>query len=414
MQKGILVDLLPVLPGGLNGGAKIMVIDLLKNMFKLRPHIQWTLLIQHGMEKELSELSMSNVHFMILNESPFTFIYNFTFFFIRKLRKKTPLPNYIHLKFLKIINYIRPYAIKKIKNLDYGLLFCPFTDPVFHKKNIPTVSIVYDLQYMTYPFFFDLDDLTHRQQVIKNACSRATHLITISEYTRSKLLEKQKLPAHKITTIPICLGDRLKINFYSMHILNKYQLKAKNYLIYPANYWKHKNHEMLIKAFEMVLRETNTPFQLVFTGAICERQKFLKDVVKKMNLDESILFLDYVSNKELASLIKNSISLVFPSLYEGFGMPIIEAMTLGVPVICSNTTSLPEVAGNAAFLFIPQDLGSIKNAIIQIITESDRRKHMIKKGYSRAQKYSDVQMMAKNYLEIFEYCTHRSSLAVKE
>ncbi|MDQ5884608.1 MAG: hypothetical protein QG556_948, partial [Pseudomonadota bacterium] len=286
--------------------------------------------------------------------------------------------------------------------LQFDLLFCPFTEPVFHQKNIPTVAIIYDLQYLTYPSFFEFEDLLNRKYTMQHACQKSTALVAISEYSRKRTLETQNISEEKIKTIPICLSQRLDNCLMSDNIFKKYHLQSQKYFIYPANFWKHKNHEMLILAFQLFLEKVDEDFKLVLTGAPCERQGFLKEVVYRKNLESSILFLDYVSNDELALLMKNSLALVFPSLYEGFGMPVVEAMALGVPVLSSNTTSLPEVAGSAALLFDPKDLDSIVNAFLSMLRDTSLRTSMIEKGYQQAHQFSNVERMAYEYLELFK------------
>ncbi len=400
--KNILVDLLPVLPGGLNGGAKVMVLDLLKTMCQLAPETQWTLLIQPGVEQDLSALNLPNVNFYKISKSPFSLSYRFPLLLLNKMRQHLSLPNFIYGKLFKQLEWLRIHTTPKLKGVVYDLLFCPFTDPVFHQKNIPTVSIIYDLQYLSYPMFFSFDELLHRNQVIKHACSKASKLVAISDYSKNRTLETQKLSENKIKAIPISLSKRLEDKLNPSKTLEKYQLIAQKYLIYPANFWKHKNHEMLLLAFQQAIREANLDIKLVLTGAPCERQKFLKNAVEKQGLSDRVIFLDYVSNDELASLLKNSLALIFPSLYEGFGMPIVEAMALGVPVLCSNVTSLPEVAGDAAILFTPQSLDSMKKAIMEVYENHSQREEMIHKGYQQAKQFSDVHQMAKDYLDVLE------------
>ncbi len=401
-RKIILVDLLPVLPGGLNGGAKLMIMDLLKSMIDLTDEYEWYFCVRSGVEQELSILKHPNVHSFVMDSIPFQFPFKVGRAILSILRKRSYISNYLYRVFLAILNSRCFYKVKLPHQLQFDLLFCPFTEPVFHQKNIPTVAIIYDLQYLTYPSFFEFEDLLNRKYTMQHACQKSTALVAISEYSRKRTLETQNISEEKIKTIPICLSQRLDNCLMSDNIFKKYHLQSQKYFIYPANFWKHKNHEMLILAFQLFLEKVDEDFKLVLTGAPCERQGFLKEVVYRKNLESSILFLDYVSNDELALLMKNSLALVFPSLYEGFGMPVVEAMALGVPVLSSNTTSLPEVAGSAALLFDPKDLDSIVNAFLSMLRDTSLRTSMIEKGYQQAHQFSNVERMAYEYLELFK------------
>jgi len=122
-----------------------------------------------------------------------------------------------------------------------------------------------------------------------------------------------------------------------------------------------------------------------------------------MNLGDRILFPGYLPNSELAALMANCTGVVFPSLYEGFGLPVIEAMAAGVPVACSNTTSLPEVAADAAILFDPRVPTQIAQAMISLVENEALRARLIQAGKQRAAEFSDPERMAREYWELFQY-----------
>ena len=181
-------------------------------------------------------------------------------------------------------------------------------------------------------------------------------------------------------------------------------LASQRYLIYPANFWKHKNHEMLLTAFGMACHGgLAADIKLVCTGAPGARQEWLMSAAHTMNLGDRILFPGYLPNAELAALMANCTGVVFPSLYEGFGLPVIEAMAAGVPVACSNTTSLPEVAADAAILFDPRVPTQIAQAMISLVKNEALRARLIQAGQQRAVEFSDGKRMAREYWELFQY-----------
>ena len=165
---------------------------------------------------------------------------------------------------------------------------------------------------------------------------------------------------------------------------------------------------MLFTAFELACKEgLDLDIKLVCTGAPGERQAWLGEVARAMNLENRILFPGYLSNTTLSELMSNSKGLVFPSLYEGFGIPVVEAMAAGIPVACSNTTSLPEVAGDAALLFDPRSPDQISRAIKSLFDDMELRDRLIRKGYIRSEEFSDLDRMAREYWELFEYASTR-------
>ncbi|MFZ3042146.1 MAG: glycosyltransferase family 1 protein, partial [Thiobacillus sp.] len=151
--------------------------------------------------------------------------------------------------------------------------------------------------------------------------------------------------------------------------------------IYPANFWKHKNHEMLLTAFGMACHDgLAADIKLVCTGAPGARQEWLVSAARAMNLGERVLFPGYLPETELAALMAQCRGVVFPSLYEGFGLPVIEAMAAGVPVACGNTTSLPEVAAGAAIMCDPRVPTQIAEAILTLVEDDTTRIQLIKAG----------------------------------
>lgn len=392
-HKNILVDLLPVLPGGTNGGAKVWVLELLQNMCAATPNTHWTILVQPNLNTDF--ISLPNVRFVAAPGYQVSILFRLSMLMLNKLENYLTLAQY--KKLYLWLDGFRMRAVKK-KQYKFDLLFCPFTDPVLYKKNIPTVTIIYDLQFLTYPEFFSYPDFLHRQQVIHRACAFATKIITISDYSKNRVIAMQKLPADKIKTIYI--GRSKQVVTTDDTILAQWDLKPQQYLIYPANFWKHKNHERLFIAFNAALREQKPQLKLVLTGAPCARQEFLKIYLQKSQLDKDIIMLDYVANDELSILLNNSLALIFPSLYEGFGMPIVEAMALGVPVLCSNVTALPEIAGDACLQFAPQSPASIKNAILEIYQNDKLRAELIQKGHQQATKFLNKQKITQEYLDI--------------
>jgi glycosyltransferase involved in cell wall biosynthesis len=128
----------------------------------------------------------------------------------------------------------------------------------------------------------------------------------------------------------------------------------------------------------------------------------ISEILSKYNLRGKVVFTNFIPDDELNVLLSNALAFVHPSLYEGFGMPVIEAMTAGVPVICSNAGSLPEVAGDAALFFDPYNVDEIAAAMKRIVEDEGLRRELIQKGYKQAAKFADADKMVDEYIEVFE------------
>lgn len=407
--KTIAVDLTPVLPGGENGGAKIFVLDLLNRLAEMKPQVQFVLLTHANSHEELVAMDRPNMRRQmvvgpVVTNSVRPILQRLASRILRhlpgRLRRVASRLGYQLNRGLKLSG-----SGSLLRDMGTDLLFCPFTAPIYFEPGIATVCTIYDLQYKTYPEFFTVEDVAHRDCTFIDACCRATALTAISDYSRDSAIVHGNLDSSRIHTIYLRMAQRIAPSIENdKAVLSRLNLTPQRYLIYPANFWKHKNHEMLLTAFGMARHEgLAADIKLVCTGAPGARQEWLKNAVHIMNLGDRVLFPGYLPNTELAVLIANCTGVVFPSLYEGFGLPVIEAMASGVPVACSNTTSLPEVAADAAILFDPCVPTQIAQAIISLVENEALRAPLIQAGLQRAAEFSDSGRMAREYWELFQH-----------
>ncbi len=406
----VAVDLTPLLPGGENGGAKIFILELLRQLREMVPQTNFVLLTQAASHDELASMDCPNMRRQMVVGPVLDNVLR-----LRLKGVASRLLPHLPGRLRRLVGHIRfrTYGVFRhgrasrslLRDLGADLLFCPFTAPTYSASGIPTVCTIYDLQFKTYPEFFAGEDLAHRKRTFIDACRRATVLTAISDYSRDSAISHGSLDAARIRTIYLRMARRL------MHgaecdklILDRLGLVTQRYFAYPANFWKHKNHEMLLTAFGMACcGGLPADIKLVCSGAPGARQAWLMSAARAMNLGDRILFPGYLANAELAALMASCTAVVFPSLYEGFGLPVIEAMAAGVPVACSNTTSLPEVAGNAAIFFDPKVPAQIAKAMITLAENEALRARLIKAGRQRAVEFSDITRMAKEYWQLFEF-----------
>jgi hypothetical protein len=208
-----------------------------------------------------------------------------------------------------------------------------------------------------------------------------------------------------VTTIHLRAAIRSDPNGIAHAILAELNLRPGRYLLYPANFWHHKNHELLFTAFGMARQQGLPPdVRLVCTGTAAEqaRQGVLANIILRMGLGQHILLPGYLNRESVACLLTNSAGIIFPSLFEGFGLPIAEAMAAGVPVACSNVTSLPEIAGEAALLFDPHVPEDVAHAMIKLVSDQDFVRGLVALGRARAAPFARLDGLAERYLNVFE------------
>ncbi len=315
---------------------------------------------------------------------------------IEKIKQLTiPRPNRIFKPLFQLVN-------DYIKNRYWGKL----TDGVFHStyfttyKNlkIPQVLTVYDMIYEKFPSFFHTKSSVEFVTQKKECIDLADAIICISENTKKDLVDYYDVDKNKIYVIYLGVSpDFKKITNKNIKekFLNKKNIK-KPYLLYVGGRDKYKNFLTFIKAY-CNLNELNLDIIVVGGGKFTEKEI---DLFKKLNIKNKIHNLDFVSNEELILLYNCATAFVFPSLYEGFGIPLLEAMACGTPVATSNSSSLPEVAGNSALYFNPKDINNMTEVIKQVILEG-RNSNRIKLGLSRVKNFT-WEKTAKETLSVYK------------
>lgn len=232
---------------------------------------------------------------------------------------------------------------------------------------------------------------------------KAERIITVSEFSKKDICQYIKYPEEKIEIIPPAVDHKLYYQNRDRSILEKYAIREnENVILYVGAEEPRKNIQLLINSFSKL--KTRVPrVKLLKVGMpnfIGVREKLLKQI-EALNLKNDIIFTGYVSEIDLAK-IYNAVDLfVFPSLYEGFGMPPLEAMACGTPVITSDTSSLPEVVGDAAVIADPYDTEGLAEKMYTLLTDQTLCKSIIKKGFARS-KVFNWDEAAKKTLEVYE------------
>jgi glycosyltransferase involved in cell wall biosynthesis len=280
--------------------------------------------------------------------------------------------------------------------------FCPFG--ALWPRPVPKPSVVslVDIQEKFFPQFFTPLDLWNRDMHYKPSTKVADQVITISEFSKNSFAKFHRISRDKIHVVYLAADEF----FYSTGTKNKEASipLPKKYIFYPANKWLHKNHDNLLKALVILKREQNLIVDCVLTGFDYPTGYPLKKKVETYELTKQVHDLGYISLDDLKYTYQNASLLCFPSFFEGFGMPLLEAMAYGCPVTCSNVTSIPEVVGDAALFFNPHDPEDIARCILKLLSDEDSANRLRKKGAERAKKFSQSKSAAK-HLEVFKMAT---------
>lgn len=265
------------------------------------------------------------------------------------------------------------YTQKEKLNLFFSLghyspHFCPF----------PTICSIMDLSYIKYPEQFTKKDLYQLTNWTKNSINNSKHIITISEFSKQEIVNFHHIDPSKITVAYPGVSPPKKISNY-------YPLDT-NYFLYLGTLKPNKNIPFLIESFSN-FHSTNQNFKLIIAGKKGWLFNEIFKTIKKLNLEQQIIFTDYITESKKWALLKKAKALIIPSLYEGFGIPAIEAMSVGTPVIASNTSCLPEIVGKAGILIDPTKKKQLTQAMFEVLKPKIKQ-NLTKLGLLQASRFT--------------------------
>jgi glycosyltransferase involved in cell wall biosynthesis len=254
-----------------------------------------------------------------------------------------------------------------------------------------SVVTIHDCIHLMFPQYLP-GRLAHgyAKASISLAAMRSTRVLTVSESSKRDILRFVDAPAEKIDVIYNAYDERFGVEPREedvVRVRERYQLHDE-FVLYAGNVKPHKNLERLIRAFDLVRKRGLDHLKLVLIGDDISKYAALRRAVHQYQLHKYVRFLGYLPEETLAVLYRLAGVFVFPSLYEGFGLPPLEAMASGTPVVTSNVSSLPEVAGDAAVLVDPYDPQAIADGIYRVLTDEDLRVSLTRKGLARARQFS--------------------------
>jgi glycosyltransferase involved in cell wall biosynthesis len=270
------------------------------------------------------------------------------------------------------------------------VLFSPLFTALFHEPRVPHVAIAYDFQELSFPQFFDEREL-RRRAAFRADLLRADRVVAISSATRDDAVARAGLQPGKVVVVPPIVGAPLALLDAAQvaATLAGLGLVPGGFAFYPANYWPHKNHERLLAAAARA-RGRVPGLHFVLCGALDDARTALAARADALGLRESVRLLPYIGSRDVAALLQGARFLVYPSLFEGFGIPVLEAMGLGTPVTCSRLPSLREIAGDDALFFDPADEVSIADALELLWTGEETRRRLAAGGRARAATWAAI------------------------
>jgi len=337
--------------------------------------------------KEFSKLENKLEFIVVLNNNakPYMEDIKFPKNFLLKYITSYVSPDYYskgHFFRLLYSNFLSIYKPDLIFNTSqFESIFLPCKQTITIHDVIPLLFREFHIrQYFYYKY------------LLKIALNNVSSIISPSKHTKELLEKFYKIPCDKIHVVYHGIS-----NEYLKEAKNYNSSKRRNYILYVGRISPTKNVIGLLKAFKIIQEKIDCKLVIAGTG----QKKFIEEIHKMDLLSDKVLLKGYVTNEEVLDLYKNASLFVFPSLYEGFGLPPLEAMACGCPTVVSKVASLPEVCGDASYYVDPYDIESIADGIYKVLTDENLRNSLIKKGLERVKLFS-WEKTAKETLKVIE------------
>lgn len=383
------------------GGIFTYTVGILKELIKSTEIEKVYVITSNEVNEKFKEiLSDSKLQVVNINRNDFSvklklYVYFLLLTFSILLRKIIPSIKLIESLF-HISNKINPYTKVLMEN-NLSVFHVPVQYSPVYKINVPVIITMHDLQEYHYPEFFSVREKIHRKINNQLAIFCSDNIIVSFKHVKDDILKYFRINSNKVSVCPPPFSESwfLSKDESTWEMLSsRFGLKQK-YLLYPAATWKHKNHLSLIRVLKK-LREQEKDISLVCTGNKTEYFKEIQSLIDELDLSKAVHFLGIVPEEDLIGLYKNSSLVVIPTLYEAGSGPLYEAMRYGIPVVCSNVTSLPETMGSSEFMFNPNNSEEMLTRIKKGLFDEEFRKRNVQNSRDR------MKILEKNnYAECF-------------
>jgi glycosyltransferase involved in cell wall biosynthesis len=268
------------------------------------------------------------------------------------------------------------------------LIHFPFQDAF--TTEIPSLYQPHDLQHLHLPELFSGWERARREAIYRTHCERAALVVAMTSWGRRDFIESYALPPEKVTVVP---GGSVLREYPAPTPADLDRLRSRlelpdSFLLYPAQTWPHKNHENLLEALARIRDESGVTIPLVCPGKQTRHYRRIRELVDRLRLAGTTSFPGFVSSLELRGLYELGTALVFPSRFEGWGLPICEAFDAGLPVASSTATGLPDVVGDAGLLFDPEDVAEMASQLHRLWTDEALQADLRERGRKRSPEFS--------------------------
>ncbi len=278
----------------------------------------------------------------------------------------------------------------------------------FVPVRLPTVFNPHDLQHRHLPQFFSSAQIAARDDVFRAGCGHATAVVAESQWTKRDIVNQLGTNPSKVFVIALASPTEFigQADSASASLRRKFDL-PEMFALYPAQTWRHKNHLGLLRAVRLLQETHGLTLHVVCTGRQNEFWPEIKRTLRRAHLGDQVHFLGFIAPDELRTLYRLARFLIYPSLFEGGGIPVVEAFSEGLPVACSAVTAIPEYAGDAALLFDPSSPASMADAMWRLATDDALHEALRRKGLDRARQFR-WKDAAKIYRALYRSVTGRT------
>ncbi len=344
----------------------------------------------------------------IKSRSPFSLLPSL-YSFYRSLSSVSRLPIPSQSRLFRILNenFRLPNYLKKH---NFQLFHSPnYVLPFFIKT--PSIITVHDLFTFDFPKLCRLKSVLYFKLFLPRSIKKADKIITISETVKNDILSRFNVPDKKVDVVPLGISPMFKRTI-NLKVISKYSISNK-YILFVGNIEPKKNLVRLLKAFHKLISEGKISHQLVIAGKKGWKYLEVFSTVHSLNLQNKVVFIGYIPENDLPALYSMAEFFVFPSIYEGFGIPPLEAMACETPVLASNTGALSEITGGNCLMVNPYNTDEIVVGIHKLITDENLRRSYIYKGKKWVKQFT-WERTARKTLEVYKQVEDKVKVKVKE
>jgi glycosyltransferase involved in cell wall biosynthesis len=296
------------------------------------------------------------------------------------------------------------FAVPQVLNKIKPDLFVSPDGYLSLKSNIPQLAVIHDINFQHRPKDLPLSSRLYYRYYFPKFARKAKRIVTVSEYSKNDICESFQVPPDKVDVVYNgANSDYRPLTHEEITSTKMKYTKGYDYFLFVGALHPRKNVSGLLSAFDRFVSHYRTDHKVLIVGEKMFYTAELDLIYNQMQFGDDVLFTGRLDTSELKYVFGSATALVFVPFFEGFGIPIVEAMYAGIPVICSNTTSMPEVAGDAALYVDPSDVEAIAEAMHKISTDSALRTSLIEKGKAQKEKFS-WDKSAKKLWDSIEKC----------